>query len=374
MPRIALFQDYLAQNGGAERVTEAILRTLPGADLHTTMAVPERLPPYLRDADATTTWMQALPAKAKWYRQYFLLYPFAVESANLTAYDLIVSSCCGYAKGVKRSKDAIHVCYCHNPMRWVWRFPEYIAREHFNKPTKMLLHLMVQGLKKWEMQAATRPDFFIANSHIVANRLKEAFGVDALVIEPPIVTSRFWVSKETEDYYLILSRLNAYKRIDLAVEACTRTNRRLMVIGDGPARESLQAIAGPTVTFLGRQSDANVNRYASRCRALIFPGEEDFGMAPLEINAAGRPVVAYDAGGATETIVEGMNGVRFGEQTVDSLIEGLERLESQEWDPAAIRRNAQRYDINVFQERLLDFLDSVSPVVHSLQLLQRRAG
>jgi glycosyltransferase involved in cell wall biosynthesis len=374
MPRIALFHDYLAQNGGAERVTEAIHRTLPEAELHSTMAVPERISPYLRQLEPKTTWMQALPAKGKLYRHYFLLYPFGVESAHLEDYDLIVSSCCGYSKGVRRGENGVHVCYCHNPMRWVWRFPEYMAREKFNKPAKFFLHLMVQGLKRWEMCAATRPDHFIANSHIVANRLKSAFGIDATVIEPPIDTSRFWISRNVEDYYLILSRLNAYKRIDLAVEACTRTGRRLVVIGDGPDRERLKALAGPNVSFLGRQSDAEVNRYASRCRALIFPGEEDFGMAPLEINAAGRPVVAYGAGGATETVIEGLNGVLFREQTTESLIGALETFEGQSWDPRAIRKHAQRYDIHVFQERLLDFLYQVSPAVRGLGMLRRRAG
>jgi glycosyltransferase involved in cell wall biosynthesis len=374
MPRIALFQDYLAQNGGAERVTEAIHRALPEADLHSTMAVPERISPYLRQLEPRTTWMQSLPAKAKLYRHYFLLYPFAVESAHLEEYDLIVSSCCGYAKGVRRGENAVHVCYCHNPMRWVWRFPEYVARERFNKPAKFFLHLMVQGLKRWETRAATRPDYFIANSHIVANRLKSAFGIDATVIEPPIDTSRFWISRRVDDYYLILSRLNAYKRIDLAVEACTRTGRRLVVIGDGPDRDRLKALAGPNVSFLGRQSDAAVNRYASRCRALIFPGEEDFGMAPLEINAAGRPVVAYGAGGATETVIEGLNGVLFREQTTDSLIDAMETFESESWDPAAIRRHAQHYDIHVFQDRLLNFLYRVSPAVLRPEMLRRRAG
>jgi glycosyltransferase involved in cell wall biosynthesis len=374
MPRIALFQDYLAQNGGAERVTEAIHQTLPESELHTTMVVPSRLSPYLQNLETRTTWMQSLPAKAKLYRHYFLLYPLAVESAHLTDYDLIVSSCCGYAKGVKRGENAVHVCYCHNPMRWVWRFPEYMKREKFSQPVKMALRLMVEALKQWEVRAAGRPDYYIANSHIVARRLKAAFGVDATVIEPPIDTSRFWISRETEDYYLILARLNAYKRIDLAVEACTRSGRRLLVIGDGPDRKRLEALAGPTVRFLGRQSDAAVSRYASRCRALIFPGEEDFGMAPLEINAAGRPVVAYAAGGATETVVAGLNGVLFSEQTVESLIDGLERLEAQSWDSAAIRRNAKRYDIQVFQERLLDYLYQVSPAVRHLYLLRRRAG
>ena len=374
MPKIALFQDYLAQNGGAERVTEAIHQTLPQADLYTTLAVPERISPYLRQLAPKTTWMQNLPAKAKLYRHYFLFYPFAVESAHLDGYDLILSSCCGYAKGVKRNANAVHVCYCHNPMRWVWRFQEYMAREKFNSMTKAALKLMVQGLRCWETKAASRPDYFVANSHIVARRLKAAFGREAVVIEPPIVTARFSVSREIDDYYLILARLVSYKRIDLAVEACTRTCRRLVVIGDGPDRERLKALAGPTVSFLGRQPDDAVNRYASRCRALIFPGEEDFGMAPLEINAAGRPVVAYGAGGATETVIKDLNGILFCEQSTKALIAALEELESKSWDSSAIRRHAQRYDISVFQQRLLNFLQTVSPAIRDLHVLHRRAG
>jgi len=374
MPRIALFQDYLAQFGGAERVTEAIHRSLPEADLCTTLSVPEKMSPYLRNLETKTTWMQHLPAKSKLYRHYFLLYPFAVGSAHLKDYDLVVSSCCGYAKGVKRGDNAIHVCYCHNPMRWVWRFEEYVAREKFGTPTKLALQMMVSGLRHWEIRAARRPDYFIANSHIVANRLKSAFGIDATVIEPPIDTSRFWISKNVDDYYLTLARLNSYKRIDLAVEACTRTGRKLVVIGDGPDRERLQAMAGPTVTFLGRQPDREVNRYASRCRALIFPGEEDFGMAPLEINAAGRPVVAYGAGGATETVIESVNGILFHEQTPDSLIDALGRCEQTSWNPATMRKIAQRYDIHLFQERFLDFLCKVTPSMRDYPMLHRRAG
>ena len=374
MARIALFQDYLAQNGGAERVTEAIHQTLPAADMCSTLFVPEKMSPYLRKVEVKTTWMQVLPAKAKLYRHYFLFYPMAVESARLDEYDLVISSCCGYAKGVKRGPNAVHVCYCHNPMRWVWRFPEYMAREKFSAPAKMALKVMVEGLKQWEIRAAMRPDYYIANSHIVANRLKAAFGVQATVIEPPIVTSRFSISRRIEDYYLILARLVPYKRIDLAVEACTRTGRRLVVIGDGPDRMRLMSLAGPTVTFLGRQSDEAVSQYASRCRALIFPGEEDFGMAPLEVNAAGRPVIAFGAGGATETVIERLNGVLFHEQTTESLIWALEKCEAQEWNPVTIWRNAQRYDLRVFQQRLLDFLCRVSPAMEESLVLQRRAG
>jgi glycosyltransferase involved in cell wall biosynthesis len=374
MPKIALFQDYLAQYGGAERVTEALHQALPQADLHTTLFVPEKMSPYFQSVEAKTTWMQHLPAKSKLYRHYFLFYPFAVESARLEGYDIVVSSCCGYAKGVKRGKNAVHVCYCHNPMRWVWRFKEYMAKEKFDAPTKLILRMMVEGLKRWEMKAAQRPDYFVANSHIVARRLKSAFGIDATVIEPPIQTSRFWISKNVEDYYLILARLVPYKRIDIAVEACTRTGRRLVVIGDGPDRNRLEALAGPNVTFLGRQSDEAVSRIASRCRALVFPGEEDFGMAPLEINAAGRPVVAYGAGGATETIVERLNGILFKEQTTESLIEGLEKFESCMWDTQSIRKIALRYDIRIFQERFLEFLSKVAPSMRDYRVLERRAG
>ena len=374
MPKIALFQDYLAQYGGAERVTEAIHQALPEADLHTTLSCRRRC--LLTSARSTLKQhgCSSCPPSQNSTGTIFFSIRLPWSRSILESYDLVVSSCCGYAKGVKRGKNAVHVCYCHNPMRWVWRFQEYMAREKFNAPTKPILRMMVRGLKRWEMKAAQRPDYFIANSHIVARRLRSAFGIEAAVIEPPIETSRFWISKNIDDYYLILSRLVAYKRIDLAVEACTRTGRRLLVIGDGPDRERLKAMAGPTVTFLGRQSDRAVNRYASRCRALIFPGEEDFGMAPLEINAAGRPVVAYGAGGATETVIEQVNGILFREQTLEALIEALDRFEYRVWDPLTIRRIALRYDIHLFQERFLDFLSTVSPTMREYRLLRRRAG
>ncbi len=371
MPKVAIFQDYLAQMGGAEQVTESIHRALPGADLYTTLSVPEKLSPYLRDVRPTTTWMQALPAKGRLYRHYFLLYPFAVESVSLNDYDLIVSSCCGYAKGVKRGSNTVHVCYCHTPMRFVRNFQAYVARERFGRITRLALKPSVAGLRRWEQRAARRPDYYIANSRTVADRLQSAFGVNATVIEPPIFASRFQISREIEDYYLVLSRLVPYKQLDLAIEACARTGRQLVVIGDGPDRARLQAKAGPTVAFLGRQPDWIVNCYASRARALIFPGEEDFGLAPLEVNAAGRPVVAYGAGGATETIIEGLNGILFRTPSTESLIEALEECESRTWNPEAIRRNALRYDVGIFQERLLTFLGNVAPAIRTLGVPQQ---
>jgi glycosyltransferase involved in cell wall biosynthesis len=362
--RIAIFHDNFAQTGGAERVAEILHRTYPQADLLTTLSVPERLSPYVQGAKLKTTWMQWLPAKAKFFRAYFLLYPFAVEQANLSAYDLVMTSCFGYAKGVKRRTRAVHVCYCHTPMRWVHRTDDYLQREAINGWKRSLLVLALKPLKIWEKRAAKQPDFYIANSRIVADRLQTAFGIASVVIPPPIDTSRFVISKSVEDFYLVLARLVPYKRIDLAVEACMRTGRKLVIIGDGPDRARLETMADANITFLGRVADDVVSDYASRCRALIFPGEEDFGMTPLEVNAAGRPVIAYFGGGAMETIREGLNGVFFEKPSEGSLRGALHRFDGMTWDPQAIRRHAESYDVKVFQARIRDFIDKATSIPH----------
>jgi glycosyltransferase involved in cell wall biosynthesis len=355
-----VFHDNFAQMGGAERVTEEIHRALPGSTLGTTLTARERLSAYLQAQPIKTTWMQWLPAKAKLFRWYFLLYPFAVEGFDTGQYELIVTSCFGYAKGIKRNRGALHVCYCHTPMRWVWRTSDYLARENMSPLKRRLLLLALKPLRAWEMKAAKRPDFYIANSRAVAKRLKDSFGVDSTVIAPPIETQRFNVSPEVDDYYLVLSRLVPYKRIDLAVRACNTAGRKLKIIGSGPDLERLREIAGNTVEFLGRQSDEMVATLISRCRALIFPGEEDFGMTPLEANAAGRPVIAFAGGGALETIIPGLNGIFFDEPTVDSLVEAIERFEAMNWQPEAIRAHAETYDAAVFHDKIHAFLDSVS--------------
>jgi glycosyltransferase involved in cell wall biosynthesis len=357
-PRIAVFHDNLAQMGGAERVTEALHKAFPGAALYTTLSVPERLSPYLRAAGARTTWMQWLPRKAELFRHYFFLYPFAVESVDLSAYDVVITSCFGFAKGVHRRNGALQVCYCHTPMRWVWRTSDYFAKEKIGLLKELLLGLALKPLRWWEIRAAKRPDLYIANSQIVAQRLRDAFGVESVVIPPPIETDRFYASESTDDYFLILSRLVPYKRLDLAVQAATRLSISLKVIGSGPDLERLRAMAGPTVEFLGRQSDEAVSQLVSRCQALIFPGEEDFGMAPLEVNAAGRPVVAFYGGGAVETIVEGINGIFFREPTVDSLVDAMHRFRLARWDVAAIQGHARTYDIAAFQQRIREFVET----------------
>jgi glycosyltransferase involved in cell wall biosynthesis len=364
MPRIAVVHDNFAQMGGAERVGEEIYNLLPGATLHTTVALPEVLSPGLRKAGIRTTWMQYLPALKRYFRHYFLLYPLAIEGLDLSAYDLIVSSCFGYAKGVRKRAGAIHVSYCHAPMRWVWRYNEYSSRAGLNGVTRRLLPVLLSGLKRWDLRASKQPDYFIANSQFVADRIKQAYGREAKVIPPPIDVSRFHLEETSDDYYLVLSRLLSYKRIDLAVAAATKLNRSLVVIGDGPARAQLQQQAGPSVKFLGWQSDEKVARYAARCRALLFPGEEDFGMTPLEVNAAGRPVIAYRSGGALETVVDGVTGLFFNEPTTESLADAIEDFETRSWDRAALRRHAEKFDRTVFASRFIEFLTSVVPAFH----------
>lgn len=361
MSQIALVHDNFAQMGGAEKVAESLYKMLPSPTLFSTLAVQERLTPALREAKINTTWMQWLPRLQRYYRHYFLLYPFAVESMDLSAYDLVVTSCFGYAKGVRKHSEALHVCYCHTPMRWVWRYEDYAAREQFSAFRRAVLPSALAGLKRWDLQAARRPDYFIANSHIVAQRIRDVYQRDAVVIPPPIDVNRFQPCAEQEDYFLVLSRLVPYKRIDLAVEACTQLRKRLVVIGDGPDRQRLEQMAGPTVSFLGRQPDDVVEHYVSRCRALLFPGEEDFGMTPLEVNAAGRPVIAYRGGGATETVIEGETGLFFNRATPASLASAMMVFEKYSWNQTVLRRHAERFDESVFAKRFLDFLLQVIP-------------
>jgi len=362
-PNVAVFHDNFAQMGGAEKVAEEIYGLLPGATLHSTVALPEILSEGLRRAHIKTSWMQLLPGLKRHFRHYFLFYPFAVESVDLSKYDLIVSSCFGYAKGVRKRRGAVHVSYCHTPMRWVWRYEDYSERAGFGGLTRRLLPLFLSVLKRWDLRASRQPDYFIANSNVVAERIRKFYGREAVVIPPPIDVQRFTPAAPApaEDYYLVLSRLVPYKRIDLAVEACTRLKRKLIVIGDGPDRARLEKLAGPTVKFLGRQPDDAVVNYAARCRALLFPGEEDFGMTPLEVNAAGRPVIAFRAGGAVETVIEGVTGVFFETPDAAALAETIKRFEQRSWDVSAMQGHARKFDRAVFADRLLSFLRQVAP-------------
>jgi glycosyltransferase involved in cell wall biosynthesis len=367
--RIAIVHDYFTQLGGAEKVVEKMFEIIPQASLFSTVAFKEGLPDGLRTVPIKTSWMQRLPGIRRYYRHYFLLYPFAVRNLNLSNYDLVISSSSGYVKGVVTSRDAMHVCYCHTPMRWAWNFDRYSAREALSPAVKRGLEGLIWMLRQWDVGASRQPDHFIANSQVVAERIKKAYGRTAEVIHPPINMDRFRPTDQVEDYYMVLSRMVSYKRLDLAVEACTRMKRKLLVVGTGPYRNHLESIAGSTVKFLGKVGDEKVAHLAARCRGLLFPGEEDFGMAPLEVAAAGRPTIAFRAGGATETIVDGSTGLFFDQQTPEALMDAINRFECRDWSPAEIRKHAEGFSVPVFRSHLLRFLTRIGAPLREVDLL-----
>ncbi|MGH2366195.1 MAG: glycosyltransferase [Chloroflexota bacterium] len=357
---MALVHDYLNQRGGgAERVLQAMFELLPQATVYTSIYEPANMPAAIRAMPVRTSFMQRLPGVFQHHRAYFPLYPVAFRAFDLSGCDLVLTNTQGFANSV-RTGNAPSVCYCLTPMRWAWSTAEYVQREGFGRAQRAILPAAMQVVRRLDRAIARRVDRFVAISHAVAERIQRAYGLQAPVIYPPVEVQRQRIASQVEDYYLVLSRLAPYKRIDLAVEACTRLALPLVIIGDGRDLPRLRAMAGPTVKFLGFIADDDaVQRYVSRCRAFLFPGEEDFGITPVEAQASGRPVIAYAAGGALDTVLPGQTGELFAEQTVDSLSRTLRAFDPARYDPGAIRRHALRFDSDVFKTRLREFLEGV---------------
>jgi glycosyltransferase involved in cell wall biosynthesis len=365
--RLAIVHDYLNQAGGAERVVESFHRMWPEAPIFTTIADRGAMPASLRDADLRLTWMQRLPAWKRHFRAYLPLYPLAIEGMDLRGYDVVVSSSSAWAKAVRAPAGAVHVCYCHTPMRWVWDYEHYVEREAFGVLARLALPPVIAALRAWDVRTAQRPTHIVVNSRVVQDRVQRCWGRTSEVLHPPVETERFPVGTGAGGYHLVVSRLAHYKRIDLAVTAFTRLGLPLVVIGDGPARASLEALAGPSVTFRGRVDDAGVAEAMRDCRALIFPGEEDFGITPLEANASGRPVVAFAAGGALETVRDGVTGVLFANQTAESLSEAVQRAEAVAWNAVVIRRHAESFSAAEFEARFRSIVERAAHGHHRIQ-------
>jgi len=358
--KVALVHDYLNQMGGAERVVMAFHEIFPDAPVYTSIYDPKHVDPAFQRMDIRTSFMQKLPLVTKHHQPYLPFYPFAMESLDLRGYDLILSSSSAFAKGIISRPETMHICYCHTPMRWCWNYEEYVEREQLSRISRSVLPFLITGLRMWDQTSAMRVDHFIANSPVVAERIKKHYRRDAVVIQPPVEASRFPfdVHTEPENYFLLVSRLVPYKRIDLAIEACNRLQLPLVIIGGGRDLERLKKLAGPTIHFMGRLSDQEVLHYYTHCRALIFPGEEDFGITPLEAQASGRPVIAYGAGGALASIVDGVTGVFFHEQTVESLTTVLANFNERIFNQESIRNHALEFDTPRFQRRILQFIEA----------------
>jgi glycosyltransferase involved in cell wall biosynthesis len=355
--RIALVHDYLNQYGGAERVLEELHTLFPSAPVFTSIYWPEKMSPIIRGLDVRTSFMQRLPLVTRNHQPFLLLYPLAFESFDLTGFDVVISNSSAFCKGVVTHPGTLHICYCLTPMRWVWNYHAYVDRERLGFMARMVLPAAISQLRAWDVATAQNVDRFLTISRTVSSRVRKYYRRDSTVIYPPVNCDAFDVTPtRVEDYYLVVARLMPYKRIDLAVDAFTRLGIPLKVVGDGRSLPELRARAGRNVEFVGRVSDAELKALYASCRGFVFPGEEDFGIAPLEANASGRPVIAYAAGGALDTVVDGSTGVLFERQQVDSLMAAVRRAETIDWDSDLLRQHARKFDRNVFRDNLLAFV------------------
>jgi glycosyltransferase involved in cell wall biosynthesis len=353
--RVVIVHDYLVQGiRGAERVVLEMLTCFPTAPIYTLLFDPARMGEPWSQLDVRPSWLQRLPAALRLYQRLYMLMPLAVETWRLPPCDVVLSSSSAWAKNVRPPAGALHICYCYTPARFLWHWArEYVASLPVPGLAKGLVRTTLPVLRWWDRRGAQRVHAFIAVSRAVQQRIRRYYGRQAAVIYPPVDTDRFQPDgAPPDDYFLVVAALNPYKRVDIAIQACNRLGARLFVVGDGPEYDRLGRLASHTVELLGKVPDAQLPALYARCRAFLMPQEEDFGLAALEAQAAGRPVVAYAAGGALETIVDGRTGMFFYEQSAEALAEALRRLDKIDFSPAACRANALRFSRARFRQEL----------------------
>jgi glycosyltransferase involved in cell wall biosynthesis len=372
--RVAIVHYWFLVFGGGERVVEALARLYPQADIFALFADENTLPPVVRNHALHTSFLDRSARLRKLNRAVYPLFPLAIESFDLSSYDLIITSDSPPMKGAIVRPDQLHLCYCHTPGRYLW---DYYATFMETLPwfAKPAFRITTEYLRRWDYAAAQRVDGFVANSHYVQNRIQRFYNRDSTVIYPPVETRRGYITEHHEDAYLHVGRLVESKRVDLLISACNRLGRRLLIAGTGREEERLKKLAGPTIEFLGRVDDARLPELYARSRALLFAADEDFGIVPLEAQAHGRPVLAYARGGSLET-VHGLEqsrptGVFFNEQTVDSLCSAIKEFEVSEhrFDPRQIREHACRFDTQVFLERMESYVQQSFERAGRLQLV-----
>lgn len=355
--KVALVHDWLTNFGGAERVLQSFHRVFPQAPVYTVFYDQSRLPESFKDLDVRTSFLQKLPFARKKHQWFLQFMPMAVEQFNLSEYDLVLSSSTCCAKGIITGANTCHICYCNTPMRYAWDFyHEYIDKK--GPLMRGYIAWQMNRIRQWDRTSADRVDYFLANSRNVARRVKKHYHRDSHIIYPPVDTNYYRPYGNERNFFLCGGRLVGYKRIDLAVEAFSRLKLPLWVAGDGEEYKKLKTMAGSCVKFLGKVKDSELRSLYQQCRAFIFPGEEDFGIMPVEAQACGRPVIAFGRGGALETVVEGQTGIFFQEQSVDSLVEAVKRFITVEADfsPEVITANAKRFAKERFEMEIKEFV------------------
>ena len=364
--RVAITHYWFTSYGGGERVVEALAEIFPQADFFALVASDDHDLPALRGRRLTTSFVGRIPGAARWHRHLLPLYPFALEQFDFSDYDLVISSESGPAKGIITSPRSCHICYCHSPMRYIWDM-YHESRKSMNPLTRLIFSATAHYMRLWDFNAASRVDHFVANSHYIAARIRKCYRRESTVIHPPTDVSSGYISSRIDDYYLVVSRFVPYKRVDLAIAACNRLKRRLRIVGTGPEYKSLRRMAGPSIEFLGKLDERSLRDNYARCRALLFPGEEDFGLVPVEAQSHGRPVIAYGHGGALESVIDetssGYNssestGIFFESPTPESLCEAICRFETveKEFRPEFIRNSVERFSVERFKTEFSAFV------------------
>jgi glycosyltransferase involved in cell wall biosynthesis len=354
--RIALVHDWLTGMRGGEKVLEVFCELYPQATLFTLLHNRGTVSKTIEKMKIRTSFIDRLPLNATKYRNYLPLFPRAIESFDFSGFDLILSTSHAVAKGARPAPGALHICYCHTPMRYVWElYDEYFGPGRAGLVTRVAMSIVAPRLREWDVRSSDRVNFFIANSRNVADRVRQYYRKPADVIHPPVNVDQFVVSEKDEGYFLIVSALVPYKRVDLAIETFNLLGERLLVVGTGPESKRLQSTANRNIQFLGWQSDQELSRLYAGCRALIFPGIEDFGIVPLEAMASGKPVIAFGKGGVLETVVDDSRfptGLFFHDQSVQALKDAIGRFSTTKFDPLIIRAHAERFARPLFKERM----------------------
>jgi glycosyltransferase involved in cell wall biosynthesis len=355
--KVALAHDYLNQNGGAEKVLEHLHEMYPDAPIYTSMYDPKIMPAAYRTWDIRTSFMQRLPFVTTRHQSYLMVYPIAFESFDLSEYDVVISNSSAFCKGVVTGPNTLHISYCLTPMRWVWNYRAYVERERLGGLARVMLPPLISYLRIWDAGASSRVDRYVAISRAVAARIKKYYRRDSEIIYPPVDTEWFPEPGPPGDYFMTVGRLAPYQRKDLIVDAFREVNLPVKIVGDGRDRALLEARATPNVEFLGRVDEATLRDLYANCRGYLFPGEEDFGIAPVEAQAAGKPVIAYAAGGALDTVIDGVTGVHFAQQTPRALADAVRRFDGLKFDPHRIREHAERFSSRVFRAQFASYVE-----------------
>ena len=354
--KVDIVHDWLTNIGGAENVVLYFHDIYKDAKVYTSVYCPTNLSEKFNDIEVVPSSLQGNKEEIRNHKSFFPMMPGAFKNFELEKCDVVLTSSSSCAKMVKVPEGAIHIVYCHTPMRYAWSaYKEYVKSVSLLK--RPLVRILLHWMRKQDLESNKHVDYFIANSNEVKNRIKQYYNRDSVVIHPGVDISRFTCTEDDDGYYLVVSRFVKYKRIDLAIEACNRLKKPLIIIGDGDESKNLKKIAGNTVTFIKGISQEEIAFYYSRCKAFLFPGEEDFGITPVEAMASGKPVIAFSRGGALDTVINKKTGLFFKNQTVECLCQAILEFETMEFDHQAIRKHAEQFDVPIFEQKIKDFVE-----------------